>query len=181
MAMQFGDPLLLVFFSLHYYVATFQFHLSLPLSCRNIDLSIPAFCSLILLQPCNSIYFLPSLELNSLSISLLSELVKGLQQRQGMVVGGALPVGPAAGLRPSMQVPAPQADSQMQSIQKKSSVPVLEKHLVNQLSKEEQNSLNSKYQEATEADKKALMILCLLYSRKVFYFSSSTYHSPSVS
>lgn len=78
----------------------------------------------------------------------------GLQQRQGMVVGGALPVGPAAGLRPSMQVPAPQADSQMQSIQKKSSVPVLEKHLVNQLSKEEQNSLNSKYQEATEADKK---------------------------
>lgn len=83
-------------------------------------------------------------------------------------MGGASPVGPAAGLRPSMQVPAPQADSQMQSIQKKSSVPVLEKHLVNQLSKEEQNSLNSKYQEATEADKKALMILCLLYSIEVF-------------
>lgn len=35
-------------------------------------------------------------------------------------------------------------------------MPELEKHLVDQLSKEEQDSLNSKFEEATAVDKKAL-------------------------
>ncbi|XP_042492898.1 actin cytoskeleton-regulatory complex protein PAN1-like [Macadamia integrifolia] len=77
----------------------------------------------------------------------------GLQQHPGMP--GARLVSPAAGVRPPVQVPvSPKADRVMQPNQQKSRVPVLEKHLVNQLSKEEQDSLNSKFQEATEVDKK---------------------------
>ncbi|XP_043712719.1 actin cytoskeleton-regulatory complex protein PAN1-like isoform X3 [Telopea speciosissima] len=77
----------------------------------------------------------------------------GLPQQHGMP--GARPVSSAAGVRPPLQVPvSPRADGVMQPNQQKSRVPVLEKHLVNQLSKEEQDSLNSKFQEATEADKK---------------------------
>ncbi|KAF8406718.1 hypothetical protein HHK36_008810 [Tetracentron sinense] len=81
-------------------------------------------------------------------------LTPGLQQQQGMP--GARPMSPAAGVRPQMQVAIPQSERGMQPNQQKSRVPVLEKHLVNQLSKEEQNSLNSKFQEAVEADKKAI-------------------------
>eukprot|EP00262_Sarcandra_glabra_P009993 TRINITY_DN2483_c0_g2_i1.p1 TRINITY_DN2483_c0_g2~~TRINITY_DN2483_c0_g2_i1.p1 ORF type:complete len:589 (-),score=132.41 TRINITY_DN2483_c0_g2_i1:140-1801(-) len=64
-------------------------------------------------------------------------------------------VAPGTGLKPRDQVlTPPQADASVQPVQPKSRVPILEKHLVNQLSKEEQSSLNSKFQEATEADKK---------------------------
>lgn len=74
-----------------------------------------------------------------------------LQQQHGMP--GVHPRS-ASGGRPPIQVPAqPQTDG-LQSTQQKSRVPVLEKHLVNQFSNEEQSSLNSKFQEATEADKK---------------------------
>uniref|UniRef100_A0A5B6ZGV2 Putative epidermal growth factor receptor substrate 15-like n=1 Tax=Davidia involucrata TaxID=16924 RepID=A0A5B6ZGV2_DAVIN len=76
----------------------------------------------------------------------------GLQQPKG--VSGARPVTPAAGVRPLSQVSVPQADESMQPSQQKPRVPVLEKHLLDQLSKEEQDALNSKFQEATEADKK---------------------------
>ncbi|KAF8405559.1 hypothetical protein HHK36_010466 [Tetracentron sinense] len=76
----------------------------------------------------------------------------GLQQQQG--VPGARPMTPEAGVRSQMQVAFPQADRGMQPNQQKSRVPVLEKHHVNQLSNEEQNSLNSKFQEAKEADGK---------------------------
>ncbi|KAA8547600.1 hypothetical protein F0562_004029 [Nyssa sinensis] len=78
--------------------------------------------------------------------------IPGLQQPKGMT--GARPVIPAAGVRPLSQVSVPQADEFMQPSQQKPRVPVLEKHLIDQLSKEEQDSLNSKFQEATEADKK---------------------------
>ncbi|MQL96498.1 hypothetical protein Taro_029179 [Colocasia esculenta] len=54
----------------------------------------------------------------------------------------------------------PQIDGQTQPVQQKPSVPVLEKHLVNQLSKEEQESLNSKYHEASDSDKKIDIIIC---------------------
>ncbi|KAG1359502.1 putative epidermal growth factor receptor substrate 15-like 1 [Cocos nucifera] len=47
-----------------------------------------------------------------------------------------------------------QADVTAQPTEQKSRVPVLEKHLVDQLSNEEQSALNSKFQEATDADKK---------------------------
>ncbi|OVA00637.1 EPS15 homology (EH) [Macleaya cordata] len=77
----------------------------------------------------------------------------GLQQQQGMP--GSRQMMPTAGVRPQVQVPPhPQGDRGVPPNQQKSRVPVLEKHLVNQLSKEEQNSLNSKFEEATEADKK---------------------------
>lgn len=75
----------------------------------------------------------------------------GLPQQHA--ISGVHPA-PAPGGRPPILPPShPQADG-LQSTQQKSRVPVLETHLVNQLSKEEQSSLNSKFQEATEADKK---------------------------
>ncbi|KAL7588789.1 hypothetical protein Lser_V15G39732 [Lactuca serriola] len=77
----------------------------------------------------------------------------GVQQAHGMVgprqVTGGAP-------RPPRPVPVPvtENDEDMQPRQRKPTVPILEKHLVDQLSTEEQKSLNSKFQEATEADKK---------------------------
>ncbi|XP_042508818.1 actin cytoskeleton-regulatory complex protein pan1-like isoform X2 [Macadamia integrifolia] len=77
----------------------------------------------------------------------------GMQPQPGMP--GASSISPAASMRPPVQIPvSPQADGVMQPSRQKSRVPVLEKHLVNQLSKEEHDSLNSKFQDATEADKK---------------------------
>ncbi|KAL8251538.1 hypothetical protein R6Q59_035231 [Mikania micrantha] len=81
----------------------------------------------------------------------------GVQQAHGMT--GPRPVAPVAA-RPPRPVPVPvpmnEADEQQQNQpkQRKQTVPVLEKHLVDQLSSEEQKSLNSKFLEATEADKK---------------------------
>ncbi|CBI37735.3 unnamed protein product, partial [Vitis vinifera] len=75
----------------------------------------------------------------------------GLQQQQGMPVSGARHVTPAMGGRP----PLPhRADEGKQTNQQKSKVPVLEKHFVNQLSKEEQDMLNTKFREAADANKK---------------------------
>ncbi|XP_031283146.1 epidermal growth factor receptor substrate 15-like 1 isoform X1 [Pistacia vera] len=71
-------------------------------------------------------------------------------------VGGLQPphgARPPAG-KPPRPVPAHQPDRTVQPVQQKSKVPPLEKHLVDQLSKEEQESLNAKLKEATEADKK---------------------------
>ncbi|KAL7192830.1 hypothetical protein ACSBR2_024613 [Camellia fascicularis] len=75
----------------------------------------------------------------------------GLQQAE--VMPGAQPATPARA-SPRNQVAVPLSDEDMQPTQQKSKVPVLEKHLVNQLSEEEQNSLNKKFQEATGANKK---------------------------
>lgn len=58
-----------------------------------------------------------------------------------------------AAARPPRPVPVP-IDEDVQPRQQKPRVPVLEKHLLDQLSNEEQSLLNSKFQEATEADKK---------------------------
>ncbi|KAK1270116.1 hypothetical protein QJS04_geneDACA004434 [Acorus gramineus] len=71
-------------------------------------------------------------------------------------VPGTRAVMPAAGTGPPAGVPVPQSEVPAQTLQQQGQrVPVLEKHLVNQLSKEEQSALSTKYQEATEADKKA--------------------------
>ncbi|KAL5979138.1 hypothetical protein ACLOJK_019035 [Asimina triloba] len=76
---------------------------------------------------------------------------------QGMP--GARPVSPTTGLKPSPQVAVPsQNDGEEPPVQPKSRVPVLEKHLVSQLSKEEQDALNTKFQEATEAEKKVAAV-----------------------
>lgn len=56
--------------------------------------------------------------------------------------------------KPPRPVPIPQPDETVQPSKQKAKVPVLEKHLVDQLSTEEQDSLNSKFQEATDAEKK---------------------------
>ncbi|PSS00376.1 EPS15 homologyprotein [Actinidia chinensis var. chinensis] len=74
--------------------------------------------------------------------------------QQARVMPGAQPATHAARARPPNQVSVPLAEEAMQPAQQKSKVPVLEKHLVNQLSEEEQNTLNLKFQEATEANKK---------------------------
>ncbi|KAK3023418.1 hypothetical protein RJ639_042806 [Escallonia herrerae] len=76
----------------------------------------------------------------------------GLQQAHS--TAGARPVTTAGGGRPPRPVPLPQPDEAVPTTQQRPRVPVLEKHFVNQLSTEEQNALNSKFQEATEADKK---------------------------
>ncbi|XAR73673.1 hypothetical protein NMG60_11007723 [Bertholletia excelsa] len=76
----------------------------------------------------------------------------GLQQPQ--VMPGTKPSTGASRARPTNQVSTHLADEAIQPAQQKPKVPALEKHLVNQLSEEEQNSLNSKFQEATEANKK---------------------------
>lgn len=72
------------------------------------------------------------------------------------VQGTALsrPAVPAVSVKPQIPKPIPsQTDDTIQSV-KKSKVPVLEKHLVDQLSKDEQSTLHSKFQEASDADKK---------------------------
>ncbi|KAL4577789.1 hypothetical protein LXL04_013903 [Taraxacum kok-saghyz] len=56
--------------------------------------------------------------------------------------------------RPPRQVPAPTDEDIQQPKEQKPKVPVIEKDLVEQLSDEEQSSLNSKLHEATEVDKK---------------------------
>ncbi|KAJ1415631.1 EH domain [Sesbania bispinosa] len=77
----------------------------------------------------------------------------GIQQQQGMTGSGARQVNPAAG-RPPRPAAVPPSDEAPQNKQQRPKIPVLEKHLINQLSSDEQNSINSKFQEATEADKK---------------------------
>ncbi|KAK4284920.1 hypothetical protein QN277_001688 [Acacia crassicarpa] len=79
--------------------------------------------------------------------------LSGFQQQQGMVVPGPRTVNPAAG-RPPRPASVPQSDEGPQIKQQKQKVPVLEKHLISQLSSDEQDSINSKFEEATEADKK---------------------------
>lgn len=79
------------------------------------------------------------------------------QQNPGIsqqVISGPRPAMPPSGMKPPRApVPLPSEDTvQMQP--PKGRVPVLEKNLVDQLSNEEQSALNSKFQEATDADKK---------------------------
>ncbi|KAL6603353.1 hypothetical protein ACP70R_043714 [Stipagrostis hirtigluma subsp. patula] len=68
--------------------------------------------------------------------------------------------GPHHGMLPSSMKPPPRrplsldADDTAQAEQHKPKIPILEKHLVGQLSKEEQDALEAKFKEASEADKK---------------------------
>lgn len=77
-----------------------------------------------------------------------------------MVPGsGNLHGAPTAGLRPPLPPTASPVEDEPQTHKPKSKVPVLEKNLVSQLSTEEQNSLNTKFQEAADAEKKAPYLL----------------------
>lgn len=74
---------------------------------------------------------------------------------QGMAV--TQPSMPAT-VKPQMHKRTPQSDNTIEAVQPKSRVPVLEKYLVDQLSKEEQSALNTKFQEASDADKKVYLL-----------------------
>ncbi|XP_015971900.1 uncharacterized protein LOC107495307 [Arachis duranensis] len=76
----------------------------------------------------------------------------GFQQQQGMSGPSARQVNPTAA-RPPRSAPVPLPDEAPQK-QQKPRIPVLEMHLINQLSSDEQNKINLKFQEASEADKK---------------------------
>ncbi|GAB2247037.1 hypothetical protein Droror1_Dr00006919 [Drosera rotundifolia] len=76
----------------------------------------------------------------------------GLQQQQVTSSSAARHVPRPAG-KPPLPVHASTPDER-QGKPQKAKMPVLEKHLVDQLSEEEQKSLVSKFQEATEANKK---------------------------
>ncbi|XP_030486173.2 uncharacterized protein LOC115702864 [Cannabis sativa] len=78
----------------------------------------------------------------------------GFQQPNVVPGPGAQHMMPPVGPRPPVPVALPKADEEPPVPQPKSRVPELDKHFVDQLSTEEQNSLNSKFKEATEADKK---------------------------
>ncbi|KAK4347567.1 hypothetical protein RND71_033906 [Anisodus tanguticus] len=73
------------------------------------------------------------------------------QQTEGPRGAGQIAPG-----KPPRPVPIPQPNEALQSSQQKPKVPALEKHLVDQLSQEEQDALNSKFQEATDAEKKVM-------------------------
>ncbi|XLU94810.1 hypothetical protein S245_009162 [Arachis hypogaea] len=76
----------------------------------------------------------------------------GFQQEEEMSDPGAQRVNPTTG-RPPRPASVFLSDEGLQK-QQKSHVPVLEKHVLNQLRSDEQNSINSKFQEASEVDKK---------------------------
>ncbi|KAL0695074.1 hypothetical protein Bca4012_062254 [Brassica carinata] len=71
----------------------------------------------------------------------------------GQVHGGSRPPAIPKG-RPPRPVPLSPSDGLVQPTQPKRKMPEMEKHLVDQLSKEEQDALNSKFEEATAVDKK---------------------------
>lgn len=75
--------------------------------------------------------------------------------------------GPHHGMLPSSMKPPSRrplpldADDTVKVEQQKPKVPVLEEHLVGQLSKEEQDTLDAKFKEASDADKKVCSSLVL--------------------
>lgn len=92
---------------------------------------------------------------------------EGFQQQPGITGSSARQVNPAAG-RPPRPAAVSQSDEGPPNKPQKSRIPVLEKHLINQLSSDEQNSINSKFQEATEADKKVLYFFCIISTVSLF-------------
>ncbi|XP_074313030.1 uncharacterized protein LOC141648358 [Silene latifolia] len=76
----------------------------------------------------------------------------GFQQPQ-VTGAGQRPAARPPG-KPPLPMPAASPDQGLPPKPQKAKVPVLEKHLVDQLSEEDQKSLNAKFQEASEANKK---------------------------
>lgn len=83
--------------------------------------------------------------------------------------------GPRPATLPSVMKP-PRAplptlpEEPVQPQQQKTRVPVVEKHLVDQLSEEERKAINSRFQEATDADKKVLLFSFQEYNYCYFHF-----------
>eukprot|EP01018_Ginkgo_biloba_P030108 Gb_27596 [translate_table: standard] len=78
----------------------------------------------------------------------------GLQQRTISVIRPGLQSTVPVNMQVQPQAPQSDSLSEGQSMQQKSRVPVLEMNLVNQLSRDEQNTLKSKQKDAEEAEKK---------------------------
>lgn len=78
------------------------------------------------------------------------------QQQQGMP--GARPVVPTAGFRPPVHGSSAQADFTTQPNQQKSGTPVLEDSFLNRTDSGEQNTSNTKPQDATTAEKKVFAL-----------------------
>jgi epidermal growth factor receptor substrate 15 len=82
--------------------------------------------------------------------------------------------GPHHGMLPSSMKPPSRrplpldADDTIKPEQQKPKVPVLEEHLVGQLSKEEQDTLDAKFNEASVADKKVYPSLVLFQLSRAF-------------
>ncbi|CAH8306058.1 unnamed protein product [Eruca vesicaria subsp. sativa] len=79
----------------------------------------------------------------------------------GQVHGASRPPAIPKG-KPPRPGPLSPSDGMVQATQPKRKMPELEKHLVDQLSKEEQDALNSKFEEATAIDKKAFSCFSLI-------------------
>lgn len=77
----------------------------------------------------------------------------GLRRPQGVHGAAARPTARPPG-KPPLPAHAASADDRLPPKPAKAKVPVVEKHLVDQLSEEEQKSLNLKFQEASDANKK---------------------------
>jgi len=70
---------------------------------------------------------------------------------------------PPSGMKPP-RAPLPSLPEEpVQPQQQKARVPVLEEQLVSQLSEEEQKAINSKFQEATDADKRVFSLVNYCY------------------
>lgn len=82
--------------------------------------------------------------------------MSALQQPQG--VKGPRQAASAPLGKPPRPASITQFDEAKQPTQQKPKVPVLEKHRVDQLSTEEQSSLTSKFKEATDAEKKVIIL-----------------------
>lgn len=104
------------------------------------------------------LYYLPFFPLHQIN-SYVPNIV-GFQQ-QPHPGGLRPPAGPKG--KPPRPVPLSPSDGMVQPTQPKRKMPVLEKPLVDQLSKEEQDSLNTKFEEATAVDKKALSGFSLIF------------------
>lgn len=83
----------------------------------------------------------------------------------------------SAGLgKPPRPVPISAPDDAMEPSRHKPKVPELEKDILDQLSTEEQNSLNSKFQEAKDAEKKVDICMWLkLYLQRYCYVVCDAY------
>ncbi|KAI4339469.1 hypothetical protein MLD38_024412 [Melastoma candidum] len=79
---------------------------------------------------------------------------QGWQQHRGKAPPASQYMTIGARGKPPRPPVGPLAEEPQQPVQPKAKIPVLEKPLMDQLSTEEQNSLNSKLQEAVDADKK---------------------------
>lgn len=79
------------------------------------------------------------------------------------------PVAPPTKVESSARNPIPAEFDVVSPVQQKARVPVLEKNMMNQLSEDEQKALNSKFQEATDADNKVCGYLldCWIYEGSI--------------